>query len=371
MSRIDKFLKGIKVLDLSRHLPGPMATLFMVDMGAEVLKIESPEGDEVRHLGPRDAQGRPVFFETLNAGKQLQRLYLKSEAGRAELLRLVRDADILVESFRPGVMERLGVGYAALSAANPRLIYCSLNGFGRGGPWERRAAHDGNYLALAGVLDRNGIGRPMPFEPAVADSSGSLFAIIAMLGALRSRDQDGQGCEIDVALADAAMPLQMLQIAEMTSTGVVPKSGEGLFDGGTAYYQTYATADGRHAMLGAVEPKFWHAFCVEAGRPDWIERQHETIPQVALRAEVASFFSQLTLEQCRIRLEPCDCCFSPVLDLREGVDSEHVQTRGLLHRSADGHVQALLPVRVNGEPPAHRTRGRLVGDGGLSKPEPA
>jgi alpha-methylacyl-CoA racemase len=356
MSRISKFMKGVRVLDLSRHLPGPLAALFMVDMGAEVLKIESPAGDEVRQLGPGDAQGRSVFFETLNAGKRLLRLDLKTEEGRAELLRLVADADVLIESFRPGVMDRLGVGYTVLARSNPGLIYCSLSGFGRGGPWERRAAHDGNYLALAGVLDRNGASKPMPFEPALADSSGSLFAVIAILGALRAREEDGRGCEIDAALADAAMPLQMLQISEMDATGVVPRGGRGLFDGGTAYYQTYETADGRYVMLGAVEPKFWRAFCMEAGRLDWIARQSDVLPQIALRDEVAAFFKKLTLQECCKRLEPRDCCFSPVLDLKEGLDSVHVQSRGLVRRSDDGAIQALLPVQVDGEPPVLRAR---------------
>jgi alpha-methylacyl-CoA racemase len=356
MSRIHEFLRGLKVLDLSRHLPGPLATLFMVDMGADVLKIESPEGDEVRQMGPQDAQGRPVFFETLHAGKRLLQLNLKAETGRAELVRLVRDADVLVESFRPGVMERLGVGYTVLAQINPRLIYCSLNGFGRGSPWTKRAAHDGNYLALAGVLDRNGAAKPTPFEPPLADSSGSLFAVIAILGALRARDRDGLGCEIDIALADAAMPLQMLQIAQMNATGAVPRRAEGLFDGGAAYYQTYETADGRHVMLGAVEPKFWQVFCIAAQRPDWIERQADPMPQEAMRREVGTFFRQRTLEQCRLLLEPLDCCFSPVLNLKEGIDSDHVRARGLLPRSKDGATQALFPIHVNGQAPLARKR---------------
>jgi crotonobetainyl-CoA:carnitine CoA-transferase CaiB-like acyl-CoA transferase len=363
MSRIRTFLKGVKVLDLSRHLPGPLATLMMVDLGATVLKVESPDGDEVRQLGPVDAQGRNVYFETLTAGKEWMRLDLKSDAGRAELLRLVRDADVLLESFRPGVMGRLGLAYSVLSKINPRLIYCSLNGFGRASPWERRAAHDANYLALAGALDRNGAGRPMPFEPAVADTSGSLFAVIAILGALRARESNGRGCQIDAALADVPMPLQMLQIAEMHASGTVPRGGSGPFDGGTAFYQTYRTLDGRYVMLGAVEAKFWRAFCLEAGRPDWIARQDEPLPQEGLRAEVAAFFSKLTFAQCCARFDACDCCFSPVLDLRESVESDHVKSRRVLQRSIEGDIQALFPVHVDGEPPQPRERARPVAPG--------
>jgi len=349
-------MEGVRVLDLSRHLPGPLATLLMADMGASVLKIESPQGDEVRALGPVDVQGRPVYFETLTAGKRWMTLDLKSETGRERLLDLVRDADVLVESFRPGVLERLHLGHAHLSRVNPRLVCCSLNGFGRGGPWEQRAALDGNYLALAGVLHRNGAGRPMPFEPAVADTSASLFAVVAVLGALRARERDGRGCHIDAGLADAAMPLQALQIAEMAATGIVPRGGEGLFDGGAAFYQTYRTADGRHVMLGAVEPKFWRTFCSIAGRPDWVERQRDPLPQQTLRQEVAGFFGAMTLAECCARFDFVDCCFSPLLDLKEAVETEHVASRRLLHIAPDCGVQALFPVHVDGEPPSPRKR---------------
>lgn len=353
-------MEGVKVLDLSRHLPGPLATLMMVDMGATVLKIEAPQGDEVRSLGPVDSEGRPVYFEALTAGKRWMKLDLKTDAGRQRLLELARDADVLVESFRPGVLERLRLGYDVLNRVNPGLVYCSLSGFGRGGPWELRAAHDGNYLALAGVLHRNGAGRPMPFEPAVADTSGALFGVMAVLGALRAREREGRGCHIDAALADAAMPLQALQIAEMAATGIVPSGGCGLFDGGTAFYQTYSTADRRHVMLGAVEPKFWRAFCIAAGRPDWIERQRDPLPQAVLREEVARFFGAMTLAECCARFDAVDCCFAPVLDLKEGTETAHVASRGLLHRRPDNTVQALFPVLVDGQPPSPRKRAAPV-----------
>lgn len=362
MSLLSNFLSGVRVLDLSRHLPGPLCTLYLADMGADVLKIEPPQGDEIRSLGPLSDDGRPVFFDAVNAGKTTRRMDLRQPDQKAEFLDLVRDIDIVVESFRPGVLNRLGVDYEVLKAVNPRLILCSLNGFGSGGVNDNRAGHDNIYLALAGVLDRNRdkVGRPTFFEPPLADSAASLTAAIAILGALRHCERTGEGCHIEAPLSDAVMPLQMLQIAELEATGEIPTTDSGLFTGGTAYYNTYATKDGRHIALGAVEPKFWSAFCVAANRPEWIARQDEPRPQTALGAEVASLFESLSLQQARDIFEPIDCCFAPVLDLQEAVQSEHFQTRGILQRGDDGKTQVLFPVHVNGLPPLPRAPIREI-----------
>ena len=225
MSAIDTFLDGVRILDLSHYIPGPLASLMLGDMGAEVIKIEPPGGDPMQHLGPRDGGGNALFYETLNAGKSVTRLDLKSAAGVDELLRLVAAADVLIEGFRPGVMQRLGVDYTRLRQVNPRLIYCAISGYGAAGPGALKAGHDANYLAEAGVLDRNGTGRPMYFDPPVADVSGSLFAAMAILGALNGRNRTGEGCQIDLALADVIMPLQMLQIADYGANATVPERG--------------------------------------------------------------------------------------------------------------------------------------------------
>lgn len=356
MSLLKSFLAGVRVLDLSRHLPGPLCTLYLSDLGAEVLKIEPPDGDEIRTLGPIDDNGRAVFYETINAGKQTRRMNLKDAAERNEFLELVRTADVLVESFRPGVLERLGVGYDTLRSLKPDLILCSLNGFGTGTVNETRAGHDNIYLALAGVLDRNGEhdGLPAFYEPPIADCSAALTAVISILGALRMRDRTGNGCRLEVPLSDAVMPLQMLQAAEMEADNASPKSKTGLYTGGTAYYQTYRTRDGRHVALGAVEPKFWSKFCEAAGHPEWIARQHESRPQSTLIAELRALFSTLSFDEAVARFEPIDCCFAPVLDLREALASDHFQSRGLAARSANGMLQILFPVRVNSEPPSPR-----------------
>jgi len=294
MSRLNGVLRGIRVLDLSRHFPGPLATMLLADLGADVLKIEPPGGDELRDMGPKDSEGRSLCFEAINAGKRTRRMDLRNAEARKEFLRLVDQADVLVESFRPGVMVRLGVGYPALRERNPRLIHCSLNGFGYGG--SPSAAHDINYLALAGILAENRSAYPASFVPPVADATAALFGVIAIIGALHARHQDGKGCEIDLALADAVMPLLVFQLAELPMASHDTRSLNAILAGRWACYRTYRTTDGRYVALGALEPKFWQAFCRAANRPDWIPQQHDQSAQARLIAEVERLFAGFSLE---------------------------------------------------------------------------
>ena len=351
MSRLNTFLSGIRVIDLSRHLPGPLATLLMADMGAEVIKIEPPAGDEMRSLGPRGEDGSSMYFQAVNAGKTTRRMDLGVATVREEFLAMVAGADVLIESFRPGVMTRLGVGYAVLKEINPRLVYCSLNGFGYQGPLAEMPAHDVNYLALAGALHHNG-GNPPFFDPPIADCAGSLFAVIAILGALHGRARDGRGCEIDLALADAVMPLELFHLAEL-GTGIEARPRDGLLNGGAACYNVYETADGIRVSLGALEPKFWKAFCLSAERPDWLARHQDPLPQHELKAELAAMFGTLTLAECNARFSECGCCFAPILDLRSAVDSPHYRERGLVRDGSTG-IQALFPAIVDGQTPSLR-----------------
>ncbi|OFW04394.1 MAG: hypothetical protein A3I61_11245 [Acidobacteria bacterium RIFCSPLOWO2_02_FULL_68_18] len=353
MSRLNGFLRGVRVLDLTRHLPGPLATLLLADMGAEVLKIEPPDGDGMREMGPRKADGSSACFSAVNAGKTTRRIDLKSTAGRAALLDLATSADVLIESFRPGILTRLGVGYDVLKGVNPRLIYCSLNGFGCTGPLAQMAAHDLNYVALAGALPPLGADGSLPDTP-LADCAGGLFAALALVSALYGRGRDGQGCHIDLALLDAVLPLQILPLAQLGAAGVPPRAGEGPINGGAACYRVYETGDRRRVALAALEGKFWHAFCAAAGRPDWVARHADPLPQRALIGEVASMFGGLTLEECERRFGPADCCFAPVRELPEAVASAHVRSRGLVHRTGDGELQPLFPAIVDGEPPRPR-----------------
>jgi alpha-methylacyl-CoA racemase len=355
MSRLNTFLDGIKVLDLSQYLPGPMAGLILADMGADVLKIEPPAGDEMQHLGPRDPAGMPVFYQAINAGKTVRRMNLKDPPTRDAFIALARDADVVIEGFRPGVMDRLGIGWDTLHAINPALVFCSINGYGNNSPLRAVAGHDGNYLAMAGVLHRNGGGAgPMFFDPPIADTSGALYSVIAILGAIHARRTSGLGCHIDLALADVAMPLQLFQVADFGANRAVPGPGETYLNGGAAYYGVYATADRRHVMLGAVEPKFWAAFCQAAERPEWVARHSEPLPQDELAQDVRSYFASLTLSQCQDRFGGSECMVSPVLDLGEALETDHVRARGLVERAPSGMLQALFPARVDGEPPSAR-----------------
>jgi len=350
---VGSFLSGVKVLDLSHYISGPVASQILADMGAEVVKIEPPAGDGMLELGPRDADGAPVFYASLNAGKSLRRLDLKSADGRSAMEGLLAAADVLIEGFRPGVMARLGLDYAALSARHPALIYCSISGYGTEGPLAEAAGHDGNYLAASGILDRNGYDRPVFFDPPIADMAGALYAAIAILGALNARQRTGEGTHIELGLADTLMPLQSMQVAAWGANATVPKRGSTYLNGAAAYYNIYSTADGRHVMLGPVEPRFWQNFCTAAERPDWSARQSDPLPQTSLISEINTFFAARTLGEVEAQFADADCCLSPVHDLGEALASEQVRARGLVQR-VDGALQTLFPATFNGQRTAVR-----------------
>lgn len=352
MNPFHGFLAGVKVVDLSLYLPGPLASLVFADMGAEVLKIEPPQGDDMETLGPRGPHGEGLFYEAVNAGKTVRRLNLKSPEGRAALLDETDAADIFLEGFRPGVMAHLGLDPALLRARNPRLITCAISGYGASSPAAMLAGHDANYLAAAGMLHRNGT-PPRFFDPPVADVAGSLFAAIAILGALQGRARTGLGCHIDLGLGDVPMMLQLFELAGLRSRPASPPPDSTYLNGGAAYYRIYATLDGRHVALGAIEHKFWAAFCTAAGHPEWIARQSEPLPQTELIADVAAVLANLTLHDCVTRFGPADCCLTPVLDLNEAVATPHHRARGLL-AEREGTLQALFPAWFDGAPPHPR-----------------
>ncbi len=356
-----EFLSGLKVLDLSRHLPGPLSSLLLVDLGASVLKIEPPSGDEMRVIGPIGERGRSIYFEAVNAGKVSLKLDLRSDPDKQTFLSLVDEADILLESFRPGTLERLGLGHETLRARNPRLIYCGLSGFGNTGPRRDQAGHDNNYLSLNGALAGTGLAdQPVFFDPPVADVTGSMMATIAMLGAVNKRARDGQGCYLDLALADSVMPLVCFPLAGLDAgRGAPVREGE-LLNGGAARYRVYRCKDGKFATLGAIEPKFWIAFCNAAGHPEWIERFNDPQPQTGMIAELTAFFAALTQAEATALLEPADCCYAPVLTLDQAVETEQLQARGLVQRGPDGLWQALFPGQVDGQAPAVRPPWREI-----------
>jgi len=353
MSRLNSLLAGVRVLDVSAYIPGPLASLMFADMGADVIKIEPPSGDGMRTLGPCDEHGTPVFHAAINAGKTICWVDLKSPEGVATFLELASECDVLIEGFRPGAMARLGLDYASLKTRHPGLVYCALSGYGQRGPKAALAGHDANYLADAGMLDRNGE-PPRFIDPPITDVSAALFAAVTILAALRHRETDGKGMFIDLALADTPMLLQQFALAELGISGVAPKTDTTYLNGGAAYYRVYRLRDARHVVLGAVEPKFWQAFCEAAHRPQWLERQADAFPQRALASELDAFFATLDTRECFKHFESADCCVSLVRDLDEAVHAPHQVARNLLRRGPDGHLQALFPAWIDGVAPAVR-----------------
>jgi crotonobetainyl-CoA:carnitine CoA-transferase CaiB-like acyl-CoA transferase len=337
----DASLRGLRVLDLTRLLPGPLATLRLAELGADVLKIEEPgSGDPARAMmqAPADrANGVPSsFYRLVNRGKRETRLDLKSETGRTVLRALVRESHVLVESFRPGVMERLGLDYANLLAVNPKLVYCAITGYGANGPFSQRPGHDINYLAYAGVLDQIATPDGTPVVPniQIADLlGGALPAVTRILAALWQVSRGGDGAFVDVSMTHAIHANNIVAQATLeNAAGGMPsaadalRSGQGLLNGGVPCYNVYRTADGRWLAVGALELKFWERLCRALGRPDWAAR-HWTLGQaiggpdaLALTRELAEHIATHRLSTWIELLEPRDCCVSPVLTVEEARD---------------------------------------------------
>jgi len=361
-SRLHSFLKGIRVVDLSRYLPGPLASLMLSDLGASVLKVESPQGDGIETLGPLRADGRSAWHEAINGGKEILRLDLQQAGDREVLWRLLDDADIVLESFRPGVLAKIGFTTTEMHRRNPRIIIASLSGYGQQGPLSQAAGHDINYLATAGFLSDVGADRHTPalVSPPVADTFGSMFALSSILAALYDRERSGEGCYIDLALADAVAPILTFAFSEVDGPRARAARAEDFLSGGWACYGVYRCADGQEVALGAIEPKLWAAFCEAAGHPQWVTRQQEPLPQRALKAEVAAFFRSQSLGAILAQFAQVDCCLSPVLDTASAAATAHAKARRVVQRGADGSFQAVFPVWVDGLPPSARSRLRHI-----------
>ena len=355
-------LEGLKVLDLTRLLPGGFCSLLLADFGADVVKLEDTGmGDYIRWSPPHyeeiaDQTASGALFLALNRGKRSIRIDLKTDQGKEVLLRLARDADVLVESFRPGVLDRLGVGYERLREANPRLIYCAITGYGQNGPNRDRSGHDTNYLGLGGLLGLTGDADEPPVQSAgqIADiGGGALMAAIGVLVALRERERSGQGQFVDCSMFDGALSWLALLAAEMFASGNVPRRGRLHLGGGIICYRPYRCADG-YVALGALEPKFWSEFCHGVGREDLVEHAFDPPGSGAHRA-VEEIFIQRTREQWRAFASEHDCCLEPVLDLDEALASDQVAAREM--------VVQLGPAKLLGAPvklsrtPADPTRG--------------
>jgi crotonobetainyl-CoA:carnitine CoA-transferase CaiB-like acyl-CoA transferase len=362
----------VKVLDLSRLLPGGFCSLLLADFGAEVLKVEDTgAGDYVRWAPPlydgAAQSAQSALFLALNRNKRSIRVNLKEEGGREVLLRLARDHDVLLESFRPGVLERLGVGYERLREVNPGLVYCAITGYGQDGPYTERSGHDMNYLGLIGLLGLTGErdGPPIQSGGQMADiGGGALMAAFGILAALRERDRSGEGQVVDVSMADGALSWLAMVAARYFAEEVVPHRGDLELAGRLVCYRPYACRDG-WVTLGALEPKFWQAWCRGVGRGDLIEKQFEA-PGSETHAEVERIFLERTREEWRAFASEHDCCLEPVLDLDEALDSELVRARKMvveLDQPGAGKVRQLgIPVKMSRTPGAVRGPGPVLGE---------
>src|SRR6266571_497237 len=328
-------LSGIRVLDLSRLLPGAYASQMLADFGADVIKVEEPgSGDYGRLMPPYSPGGTSLYFLAINRNKRSITLNLKSDEGREIFLRMVRQADVLLESFRPGVLERLGLGYERLKEVNPGLIYCAISGYGQDGPYRLRAGHDLNYAGYAGLLHYNRGPHGEPAMPAtqLGDlAGGSYMAIIGILTALMGRAQTGEGRMIDVSMTEGVMSLLPLFTTTYFNTGQAPQPGRSPLDGGLPCYNIYETKDGKHVTLAALEYKFWHTFCTRIGHLELLPFHMPVGPGERERAMdmLRAIFKTKTRDEWLAELAGIDACVGPVYSIDEALSDPHAQARGV------------------------------------------
>jgi alpha-methylacyl-CoA racemase len=373
-------LEGIKVLDLSRLLPGGFCSLLLADFGADVVKVEDTGmGDYIRfsppyYEGAHDS-AKSALFLSLNRNKRSIRLDLKHERGREALLALVREHDIVLESFRPGVLDRLGVGYERMREENPGIVYCAITGYGQDGPRKGAAGHDMNYLGLIGLLGLTGErgGEPVQAAGQIADlGGGALMAAFGIMAALRARDGapgkpgSGEGQVVDVSMADGALSWLAMVAGAYFADGTVPRRGDLPLAGSLVCYRPYECADG-WVSLGALEPKFWQAWCQGVGRADLIAKQFER-PGTEAHGEVGAIFKLRTRDEWEAFAREHDCCLEPVLELDEALDSELVRAREMVveidQPGTERPVRQLgLPVKLTRTPGDHaRLPGPALGE---------
>ncbi len=337
------------MLDFSTLLPGPLATLLLAEAGAEVIKIERPgTGDEMRSYSPKFGTDS-VNFALLNRGKRSIALDLKAPGSIERLMPLVRSADVIVEQFRPGVMDRLGLGYDSVSSINPRIIYCAVTGYGQSGPRAMTAAHDLNYVAESGMLAlaAGSDGAPVPPPALVADIGGGTYpAVINILLALRERDRSGRGCKLDIAMADNLFTFLYWAMGDGLAANQWPRPGKALVTGGSPRYQIYRTRDDRFIAAAPLEEKFWQTFC-DAIALDTDARDDARDPQAVIRA-VATRIREKSAEEWRGRLAGKDTCCCIVGSIEQALSDPHFRSRGVFDRqlTAGGKAITALPVPI-------------------------
>lgn len=366
-------LANLKILDFSTLLPGPYATMMLADLGADVLRIEAPNRPDLTALlPPHDATGLSAGQALLHRNKRSLALNLKAPDSVAIVKKLIVEQgyDIIVEQSRPGVMDRLGVGYETLQAVCPHLIYCSLTGYGQTGPYRDRAGHDLNYLALSGMLahyGRSPQSAPPPLPTQVADiGGGSLHLVIGLLTAVIRRTATGEGAHVDIAMHDGSLAWNSMTAAIEIVGDAPPAPEQMLLNGGT-FYDLYETKDGRLLSVSPLEPKFWTQFCHAIDRPDLIAPGLNFDPanQQAVKAEIRPILQSRTLAEWTAHFAQFDACVEPVLTTREALDHPHTRARGMLvevpHPGGPPQPQIATPIRLSGHQPAYRHVGPSTG----------
>ncbi|MDE2764603.1 MAG: CaiB/BaiF CoA-transferase family protein [Gemmatimonadota bacterium] len=355
-------LEGVRVLDLSRLLPGPFLTMILADLGADVVKVEEPlRGDYMRDFPPR-GDGASGRYLSVNRNKRSVTMDLKDAGERERFLGMAARADVVVESFRPGVVDRLGVGWAALSDRNERIILCSISGYGQTGPYRDRAGHDINYLALAGVLGMSGRDPSGPPELAgvqIADlGGGAMWGAIAILTALIDRDRTGRGEHLDISMTEGALAMLAGEFGIVHAEPAPPTRGTGLLNGGAARYGVYETRDGKYLSVGALEPQFLNRLAGAAG----LELRPGAEDDAELRSRLTRVIATRTRDEWARALAGHDCCCEPVLELDEVPEHALHRERGVFFEAADEDAPGTLQVRTPLGMPAGRRRAPKLGE---------
>lgn len=361
-------LEDITVIDLTQLLPGPFCTQVLADFGANIIKIEGPGGDLARVLGTKIKKESGPFM-MLNRNKRSAVLNLKEVKGRDVFFRLIKQADVVIEGFRPGVMDKLGLGYEEAAKINERIIYCSISGYGQTGPYRDRPGHDINYISIAGILGNTGIEGSKPIIPGgqIADITGGLLGVVGIMFALWTREKTKKGQYIDIAMMDSAVAWLPLVLGDYLPRKTEPKRGQELLNGGYACYNVYETSDNRYMSLGALEVHFWETFCREIGQESFIAKQFANKPtQAEMTAKIQEVFSRKTQEEWTVFFQDKNVPCEPVLSL-EGVFSHpQVLDRDMVldvnHRTEGKIKQLGIPIKLSMTPGQIRMPAPRLGE---------
>jgi len=373
-------LEGIRILDLSRMLPGPYCSMMLADLGAEVIKIEEPTIGDPTRRSPPIIDGQSAPFAQVNRNKKSIAIDLKKSEGRDIFLKLASTADCVLEQFRPGVVDRLGINYATVAEVNPRIVYCSLTGFGQDGPHRERSGHDLNYLALSGVLGLTTDDRGKPVIPGVqvADLAGGMIAGFAILAALLAREKTGRGQYVDVSMFDVMLSMLPIPAAHHFAGKTIPVGGKYVLSGAYPFYNVYQTSDGKFMTLGALEPKFWANFCKKIERDELIARQFDAGEnRENLFEEVRNVFKSRTQSEWIELMREADCCCEPVLSMAEAFEHAQTRAREMIRQGPSITEQLGFSYKLSDTPPRETSRApalgehtaELLAEAGISKDE--